>query len=67
MHRQAALTADTSKVMDLTKKKLTKGAKKHDDLAGNTWLSVTALNVLQGLAKEFILSCFNRQCSSYSV
>ncbi|KAG8868501.1 Topoisomerase 1-associated factor 1, partial [Tulasnella sp. 331] len=64
MHRQAALTADTSKVMDLTKKKVTKGAKRQDDLGTTSWLSVTALNTLQGLAKEFMLTCFNRFLSS---
>ncbi|KAG8990291.1 Topoisomerase 1-associated factor 1 [Tulasnella sp. JGI-2019a] len=64
MHRQSALTADTSKVMDLTKKKVTKGAKQQDDLGTVSWLSVTALNALQGLAKEFMRSCFNRFLAS---
>lgn len=61
MHRQNALTADTAKVMDLAKKKVTKGAKKQDDLGSYSSLSITALNALQSLAKEFIRSCFNRK------
>ncbi|KAG9047150.1 Topoisomerase 1-associated factor 1 [Tulasnella sp. UAMH 9824] len=60
MHRQAAIQADTTDIMDMKKKKKSKGIKKQDELAGVSWLSQTALTVLQTTAHQFIQTCFNR-------
>lgn len=60
MHRQAAIQADTTDIMDMKKKKKSSGIKKQDELAGTTWLSQSALTVLQGMAHQFIQTCFNR-------
>ncbi|KAG8920724.1 Topoisomerase 1-associated factor 1 [Tulasnella sp. 418] len=64
MHSQQALTADTTSVMDMAKKKVTKRVKKLDELGGNSFLNVDALISLQTFAKGFITNCFNRFLSS---
>ncbi|KAG9019357.1 Topoisomerase 1-associated factor 1 [Tulasnella sp. 427] len=60
MHRQAAIQADTTDIMDMKKKKKSKGIKKQDELAGTSWLSQSALVALQKTAHQFIQTCFNR-------
>ncbi|KAG8943281.1 Topoisomerase 1-associated factor 1 [Tulasnella sp. 424] len=60
MHRQAAIQADTTDIMDMKKKKKSKGIKKQDELAGVSWLSQTALTVLQTTVHQFIQTGFNR-------
>ncbi|KDQ07544.1 hypothetical protein BOTBODRAFT_192367 [Botryobasidium botryosum FD-172 SS1] len=59
LHRQQALTADASTIMDLTKKRVTKKAKKQDELGTFSDLNVAALTVLQTVAMNFIENCFN--------
>ncbi|KII91841.1 hypothetical protein PLICRDRAFT_38697 [Plicaturopsis crispa FD-325 SS-3] len=59
LHRQQALTGATGSVMDLTKKAKSKKSARRDELGREDNLGLDARRILQGLAKEFIRSCFN--------
>jgi replication fork protection complex subunit Tof1/Swi1 len=46
--------------MDLTKKSKSKKGNTVDEMARDDNLSLEARTILQGLAREFVESCFNR-------
>ncbi|KAI0061071.1 timeless-domain-containing protein [Artomyces pyxidatus] len=60
LHRQQALTKDSGVIIDLLKRQKKQKGKKEDELSRVENLSTEARTVLQGLARTFIESCFNR-------
>jgi len=62
LHKQAAVGKSAVEVLDRGKKTVTKRAKMSDALGSTTILTVEAKTVLQGVARDFIISCFNRTC-----
>ena len=66
LHKQAAVGKSAVEVLDRGKKTLTKRAKMRDALGSTTVLTVEAKAILQGVAKDFIISCFNRACLLYN-
>ena len=60
LHRQQALNKEAGTIIDLVKRQKTQKGKKIDDLGRDDNLSTGAKTVLQGLARTFIESCFNR-------
>ncbi|KAF8513196.1 timeless protein-domain-containing protein [Gautieria morchelliformis] len=59
LHTQYAIKKEARDIVDGTKKGKYLKAKTLDELGGQDNLSPYALTVLQGFAREFILSCFN--------
>ena len=67
LHRQAALTSDTSSILDISKKG--KGKLRGnvvDQLGREDNLSPEAKNVLRSAAEGFLEGCFNRMPSLHS-
>ncbi|KAF9644412.1 timeless-domain-containing protein [Thelephora ganbajun] len=64
LHRQKAITAETGEMFDVEKKQRTKKGKKIDALAREDTLSLDSRKILQGLAKNFVKSCFSPFLSS---
>ena len=62
LHKQAAVGKSAVEVLDRGKKTLTKRAKMSDALGSTVTLTMEAKIVLQGVAREFIISSFNRTC-----
>jgi replication fork protection complex subunit Tof1/Swi1 len=62
LHKQAAVGKSAVEVLDRGKKSLTKRVKMRDALGSTTILTVEAKTILQGVARDFIISCFNRAC-----
>jgi replication fork protection complex subunit Tof1/Swi1 len=64
LHRQKAITTETGEMFDVEKKRRTKKGKTVDALAREDTFSLESRKILQGLAKNFVKSCFSRasQC-----
>jgi len=62
LHKQAAVGKSAVEVLDKGKKTLAKRAKMRDALGSTTILTLEAKTILQGVARDFIISCFNRAC-----
>jgi hypothetical protein len=62
LHKQAAVGKSAVEVLDKGKRTLAKRAKMRDALGSTTILTMEAKTILQGVAREFIISCFNRAC-----
>jgi replication fork protection complex subunit Tof1/Swi1 len=62
LHKQAAVGKSAVEALDRGKKTLTKRTKMSDALGSTAILTVEAKTVLQGVARDFIISCFNRTC-----
>jgi len=60
LHKQAAVGKSAVEVLDKGKKMLAKRAKMRDALGSTTMLTIEAKTILQGVARDFIISCFNR-------
>ena len=60
LHRQAAITQESGSILDITKHQKARKANKVDELTREDSLSFEARLVLQGFAREFVESCFNR-------
>lgn len=67
LHRQQAIGREAGCIMDLTKKGRSKKGNTVDELARDDNLSLEAKTLLQGLAVEFVESCFNRTLASPSL
>lgn len=74
LHRQAAITQESGSILDISKHQKARKANKVDELTREDSLSYEARLVLQGFAREFVESCFNRVfgsflswCGSYTV
>lgn len=63
LHKQQALRKDAGTMLDKTsgKKARHRGVKKLDELGREENLSLESRTMLQGLAKIFLESCFNRR------
>ncbi|KIY53837.1 timeless-domain-containing protein, partial [Fistulina hepatica ATCC 64428] len=59
LHSQQALKQDTSSIMDLTRKQRAKKVNTVDSLAREDNLSLESKLLLQNLAVEFLVACFN--------
>jgi len=64
LHRQKAITTETGEMFDVEKKRRTKKGKTVDALAREDTLSLESRKVLQGLARNFVKSCFSRRFQS---
>ena len=64
LHRQKAITTETGEMFDVEKKRRTKKGKTVDALAREDTLSLDSRKILQGLAKDFVKSCFSRMFPS---
>lgn len=62
LHRQAAVGKSAVEALDRGKKTLAKRAKMRDTLGSTTILTLEAKTILQEVARDFIISCFNRAC-----
>jgi hypothetical protein len=60
LHRQAAITQESGSILDIAKHQKARKANKVDELTREDSLSFEARLVLQGFAREFVESCFNR-------
>jgi replication fork protection complex subunit Tof1/Swi1 len=60
LHRQQAISHESGSIMDMAKKQKSKRGNKLDELGREDNFSLEARNVLQELAKEFLVACFNR-------
>lgn len=60
LHRQAAITQESGSVLDIKKHQRARKPNKVDELTREDSLSLEARLVLQGFAREFVESCFNR-------
>ena len=60
LHRQAAITKESGSILDISKHQKARKANKVDELTREDSLSLEARLVLQGFAREFVESCFNR-------
>lgn len=67
LHKQQAIHRDAGNLLDMasSKRKKTQKGKKIDELGREENLSVDAKSTLQGVAKQFLEACFNRECSLY--
>lgn len=65
-HRQRAIHKDSGNILDMISSKRTKAqkGKKIDELGREDNLSIDAKSTLQGVARSFIETCFNRQSST---
>ena len=61
LHRQKAITTETGEMFDVEKKRRTKKGKTVDALAREDTLSLDSRKILQGLARNFVKSCFSRR------
>lgn len=61
LHRQKAITTETGEMFDVEKKCRTKKGKTVDALAREDTLSLDSRKILQGLARNFVKSCFSRR------
>ncbi|KAG8738044.1 Topoisomerase 1-associated factor 1 [Ceratobasidium sp. 414] len=59
LHRQEAITADPSEMIDMVKKKRAKKMVRVDEVGVFNPLSLDALGALAGYAESFVESCFN--------
>ena len=66
LHRQQALHREAGTMLDKTagKRARAQKIKKVDELGREENLSLESKMILQGLAKTFIVNCFNRACSA---
>lgn len=62
LHRQAAVGKSAVEALDKGKKTLAKRAKMRDALGSTSILTLEAKTILQEVARDFIISCFNRAC-----
>lgn len=60
LHRQAAITQESGSILDISKHQRARKAYKVDELTREDSLSLEARLVLQGFARSFLESCFNR-------
>lgn len=60
LHKQAAVGKSAVEVLDKGKKSLAKRAKMRDGSGSATILTMEAKTILRGVARDFIISCFNR-------
>lgn len=72
LHRQQALRREAGSMLDMVRSKKNlpfRGVKRVDEVAGARGdnLSIEARTVLQGLAKTFLESCFNRELTCVSL
>lgn len=65
LHRQAAITQESGSILDITKQQRARKANKVDELTREDSLSFEARLVLQGFAKEFLESSFNRMLGDF--
>jgi hypothetical protein len=61
LHRQEAITADPSQMIDMVKKKRAKKTLRADEVGVFNPLSSDALGALAMFAGKFIESCFNSE------
>lgn len=62
LHRQQALKKDAGSMLHAGKRAKAQKVKKVDELAREENLNPESRTILQGLAKTFLESCFNRGC-----